>query len=228
MLLATHVTMVPPRLHFACCSIAWLFFACASKQGSDADASPQGGSGGTSTIGGAGAISPAAGTSNASGGANGANGAGASSGAGNGGNAGSAGKTSGTTDTGGAGSAAGASGEFEQECLARAADACEQCLCSACTDQLQACASTEGCPEVVICIRDNHCTGIACYCGTFDAIACANGEANGPCKAAILDAPGGRVPTLISPSAGPASDAALAISVCEQPGQPCAQACSSR
>ena len=213
--------MVLSRLQSACCLLAWLFFACASKQGTDADASPHEGSGTTSTMAASG-VSSAAGTSNAGGAGSG------SAGGPSGGGAGSAGKTSGATDTGGASSAAGASSEFEQECLARAADACEQCLCSSCTDQLQACAATEGCPELVVCIRDNHCTGIACYCGTFDPIACANGEANGPCKAAILDAPGGRVPTLISPSAGPASDAAVAISLCEQSGQPCAQACSSR
>ena len=215
--------MVPPRPHFAFCLLAWLFFACASKPGNDADASPRDGSGGTSTMAGSG-DSPIAGTSTAGGGSAG----GPSGGGASGGSGGSADTTSGAADTGGAGSAAGASGEFEQGCLARAADACEQCLCTSCTDQLQACAATEGCPELVVCIRDNHCQGAACYCGTFDPVACANGQANGPCKAAILDAPGGRVPTLISPSAGPASDAAVAISHCEQSGQPCAQACSSR
>jgi hypothetical protein len=135
---------------------------------------------------------------------------------------------SGAANVSSAGCAAWPSEQFEQDCLAHAADSCEQCLCSSCTEQLQACAATEGCPELLVCIRDNHCEGIACYCGTFDAVACANGEANGPCKAAILDAPGGRVPTLIRPSAGPASDAAVAISLCQQSGQPCAQACSSR
>jgi hypothetical protein len=166
-------------------------------------------------------VSPAACISNA-GGASGGRAGGPS------GVAGSADETSGAANTGGAGSAAGASGQFEQDCLARAADACEQCLCSSCTDQLKACAATEGCPELVVCIRGNQCQGIACYCGTFDAIACANGQADGPCKSAILDAPGGRKPTLINPSGGPASDAAVAISLCEQSGAPCAQACSSR
>jgi hypothetical protein len=214
--------MVLSRPQSACCLLAWLFFACASKQGSDADAPPREESGGTSTIGGSG-LSPAAGTSTAGGGS-----AAGPSGGGGAGTAGSAEKTSGAANAGDASAAAGASGEFEQQCLARAADACEQCLCSSCTDQLQACAATEGCPELVVCIRDNHCQGIACYCGTFDAIACTNGQANGPCKAAILEAPGGRVPTVLSPSAGPASDAAVAISLCEQSGAPCAQACSSR
>jgi hypothetical protein len=215
--------MAPARPHSAFCLLAWVVFACASKQGSDVDASPREGTGGTSMIGGSG-VSPAAGTSSAGSSAGGRAG-GPSGGAAS---AGSADKTSGAPNTGGGGSAAGASGDFEQECLARAADACEQCLCSSCTEQLQACAATAGCPELLVCIRDHHCQGIACYCGTFDALACANGEANGPCKAAILDAPGGRVPTLLSPSAGPASDAALAISRCEQSGQPCAQACSSK
>jgi hypothetical protein len=214
--------MVPSRLCFAVCLQAWLFCACASKPGTDGDASPQEGSGGTSTIGGSGSVGPFAGTSNEVGAASAA---GAVS-AGGVASAGSAASSSGAANAGDGGSAAGASGEFEQECLARAADACEQCLCSSCTDQVQACAATQGCPELVVCIRANNCEGIACYCGTFDPIACANGEANGPCKAAILEAPGARVPTLISPSAGPASDAAVAISHCQQSGQPCASTCS--
>jgi hypothetical protein len=220
-LLATHVTMVRSRPHFAVCLLAWLFFACASKQGSNADVSPPEGSGGTSMMADSG-VSAAGGTSNEVGAGSGAVSVGGVV------NAGGADGTSGAANASGAGSTAGPSGEFESACLARAADSCEQCLCSSCTEPLQACAATEGCPELAVCIRDNHCRGIACYCGTFDAITCANGEANGPCKAAILDAPGGRMPTLISPSAGPASDAAVAISLCEQSGQPCAQACSSR
>lgn len=217
--------MAPARSHSAFCLLAWLFFACASKPGSDADASLRGGSGGTSMIRGSG-VSPAAGTSGP-GGSGGSGGSGGPSGGGAAG-AGSADEASRAANAGGAGSAAGASAEFEQECLARAADACEQCLCSSCTDQLQACAATAGCPELLSCIRDNRCQGIGCYCGPSDAVACANGEASGPCKAAILEAPGGRAPTLLSPSAGPASDAALAISLCGQSGQPCAQACSYR
>lgn len=203
--------MVVSRPQSARCLLAWLFFACASKQGNDTEASLREGSGETSTIAGSN-VSADAGTSNDVGA----------------GGAGGATSASGAANAGGAGGAGGPSGQFEQDCLARAADACEQCLCSSCTDQLQACAATEGCPELAVCIRDSHCQGIACYCGTFDAIACANGQANGPCKSAILDAPGGRLPTLISPSAGPASDAAVAISLCEQSGAPCAPACSSR
>jgi hypothetical protein len=42
-----------------------------------------------------------------------------------------------------------------------------------------------------------------------------------------LAAPGSRVPTVLNPSAGPASDAAAAISGCMQPGKSCAAACPS-
>jgi len=208
--------MVSLRPETAVCLLAWLFFACAPKAESDDDASSREASGGTMATAGSG-VSAAAGTNNqiretSAGGA--ASAAGAS--------------TSGVADAGAAGAAAGPAAEFEQACLAQAASPCEQCLCSSCTEQLQACAVTDGCPALVVCIRDNHCEGIDCYCGSFDAVACVNGEADGPCKAAILDAPGGRVPTLLSPSAGPASDAAVAISRCEQSGQPCAEACSSR
>lgn len=213
--------MVFSRAQSAFGLLAWLFFACASKQESDAEAPPQEGSGGTSTMAGSG-VSVAASTSNEVGVS-----AGGAASVGGAASAGSAVSTSGAAHVSGA-SAIGPAEEFEQDCLARAESSCEQCLCSSCTEQLRACAATEGCPELVVCIRDHHCAGIACYCGTFDAIACANGEANGPCKAAILDAPGSRLPTLINPSAGPASDAAVDISHCEQPGQPCTEACASK
>jgi hypothetical protein len=222
-----HAPMVTSRPHSAFCLLAWLIFACGAKPGGDADASPREASGGTTAELG---VSAGTSTSNEGGAANlgGAANTGGATNAGGATSTGGATSPGGAANTGGAGSAAGASGDFEQDCLAVAADSCEQCLCSSCTDQLRACADTEGCPELAVCIRDNHCKGIACYCGTFDPVACANGEANGPCKSAILDAPGGRVPTLLSPSAGPASDAAVAISHCQQSGQPCAQACSSR
>lgn len=115
---------------------------------------------------------------------------------------------------------------FEADCLACAASDCERCLCSNCGEQLVACSNIEGCPEIAACIRESGCAGLDCYCGSFDAIACAGGQADGPCKAAILAAPGAREPTALEPSAGPASDAAVAIGLCAQPGQPCAKACS--
>lgn len=116
-------------------------------------------------------------------------------------------------------------GSFEENCLACAATSCERCLCTDCSEPVQACASTSGCPQIAACIRASGCVGIACYCGTFDAVACGAGQANGPCKATILAAPGSSVPSLLNPSAGPASDAAVAIAACTQPGQSCAQAC---
>jgi hypothetical protein len=114
---------------------------------------------------------------------------------------------------------------FEQTCLACATDDCERCLCSECTDALQTCADTAGCPEILLCIREQQCDGLACYCGTFDPVACSSGQSNGPCKATILQAPGSSEPTLVHQSAGPASDAALAIADCTQVGRPCAGAC---
>jgi hypothetical protein len=133
----------------------------------------------------------------------------------------------GAPGAGGGACGAGSDATFEQSCVACAASACEKCLCTECTDELQHCAKTSGCPEITACIRAAQCTGVDCYCGTFDAVSCAAGQSNGPCKAAILAAPGSRVPTVLNPSAGPASDAAAAISGCMQPGQGCAAACPS-
>jgi hypothetical protein len=116
---------------------------------------------------------------------------------------------------------------FEARCLACATTSCEQCLCSECTEELETCSTTPGCPEIAACVKDSGCTGVDCYCGTFDAVSCAAGQADGPCKSSIVDAPGGKVPTLLDPSAGPASDAAIAIAQCSQPGQPCATPCGS-
>jgi len=88
-----------------------------------------------------------------------------------------------------------------------------------------ACASTEGCQEILACVRDKGCTGIDCYCGTFNALACSGGQSDGPCKSVFLAAPGAHEPSLMAPSAGPASDAALAVGTCAQ-GQACNQTCS--
>lgn len=145
-------------------------------------------------------------------------------------NAGSAGNNA---AAGGAGSdvpapcaTGGAAGGFEQQCSACASDGCERCLCSECTDQLEACSETDGCPEIAACIRQHGCQGIDCYCGNFDAVSCANGQADGPCKLVILAAPGGRVPTLLAPSAGPASDAAVEISACARAESVCSEECA--
>lgn len=223
-----HATMVFLRRRPAFFLPAWLFVACVSKQGEDADASPREMNSAGAVTGGAGSSTSQAGAVASGGATSMAGGAGASSTSGSGGvvSAGTGGSSGGGAISSEA--SAGAPAEIEQACLAVAASPCERCLCSQCTEQLQTCAATEGCPELAQCIRESGCEGIACYCGSFDAVACANGEANGPCKSAILDAPGGHVPSLLSPSAGPASDAAVAISACAQSGQPCAQACASR
>jgi hypothetical protein len=120
----------------------------------------------------------------------------------------------------------GNSAGFEQDCLACAQNSCDRCLCSDCTEQLQHCAATPGCAEILVCTRQSGCSGSDCYCGDFGAVACVQGQANGPCKSVILDAPGGHVPTLVNPSGGPASDAAVAISTCTQAGHPCASDCT--
>lgn len=148
----------------------------------------------------------------------------AGTGAGHGGSAPGSGGFAGASDEAGS---AEASSSFEQACVTGAATACEECLCTECTSQLEKCDATSGCAEITACIRDARCTGVDCYCGHFDAWTCLGGQSDGPCKATILAAPGGRAPTLSAPSAGPASDAALAIGDCGQPGKACAAACSN-
>jgi hypothetical protein len=99
-------------------------------------------------------------------------------------------------------------------------DACGSCLCDACAAEVASCTATPGCFEIVACARLNGCVGFACFCGSVDLIACATiGGANGPCVDATLGAPGSHLPSLASPSAGPASEAALAIANCS--GQRC-------
>ena len=124
-----------------------------------------------------------------------------------------------------AGTAGAAGASFEERCLGAAANDCEECACTHCSVQLQTSAETSGCPEITACIRTSGCTGVDCYCGTFDAAACASGQADGPCRSAMLNAPGGKMPTLLSPSAGPAADAAVAIDGCMHAAEPGAAAC---
>jgi hypothetical protein len=197
---------------------ASVLLACGSNEPSNPPANPGGASG-------AGSGGATAGLSTG--------GAPASGGLGGGGSM-STGGTAGSSGSGGGAGSAGAAGAceaedpaltFEENCLACAETDCERCLCTDCVEQLQACAETSGCPEILACIQASQCTGVDCYCGTFDAVACAGGQSNGPCKSAILAAPGSREPSLLDRSAGPASDAAVAISDCAQPGASCAESC---
>jgi hypothetical protein len=230
------------RCHCVFFTQAFLAFGCAgASDANDAGTGGMGtaGAGGTSTAGASGTSTAGASGTSAAGtggtvGVGGAKGgtAGTNDGvptqAGSGGASGAAGNIAAAgTISGGAGAAGGPSASFEVACLADAADACERCLCSECSEPLEACANTAGCPEIAACIRQSQCRGVDCYCGSADALTCASGLGNGPCKAAILEAPGGREPSLLNPSAGPASDAAVAISTCAEEGQPCAEACSS-
>lgn len=92
--------------------------------------------------------------------------------------------------------------------------ACTACLCMKCPTQVSTCEATPGCQAIAECVASSRCQGAACYCGTADTIACAAGSANGPCRDAILNAPGGHKPTLTNQSAGPAADAAIAVANC--------------
>jgi hypothetical protein len=104
-------------------------------------------------------------------------------------------------------------------------DACGNCVCGACANELEVCAATPGCAEILTCVRESGCTGNECYCGDTRLTQCAAGGGNGPCKAAVLAAPGGKEPTLLNPSGGPASDAALAIANCAEEDNSCADVC---
>jgi hypothetical protein len=198
---------------------AGVMLACGSKEASDAPANPSGASGATGSSGGT-TAGLSTGATSASGGLAGSRSA-------------STGGTAGSSAGGGAGRAGAAVAcesedpalSFEENCLMCAEIDCERCLCTGCAEQLQACAQTSGCPEIGACIRTSQCAGVDCYCGTFDAIACASGQSDGPCKSVILAAPGSREPSLANPSAGPASDAAIAISACTEPGASCAESC---
>jgi hypothetical protein len=107
--------------------------------------------------------------------------------------------------------------DFEARCQACAEDACARCLCDECPTETEACQRTAGCAEIAACVVETACAGAACFCGDADALRCLSGESNGPCKDVILNAPGGRTPSLDNPSAGPASDAAVALSSCTEP-----------
>lgn len=104
-------------------------------------------------------------------------------------------------------------------------DACGACVCRECGAELDACANTPGCPEILACVRENACSGSDCFCGDAALPRCFAGGGDGPCKAVVLAAPGGREPTLDNPSGGPASDAALEVGECAEDDDGCADVC---
>jgi hypothetical protein len=117
--------------------------------------------------------------------------------------------------------------DWDANCLACAgSDPCAECACTKCAEQLRDCDATPGCPDIAACVRTSGCTGAQCYCGTMDFVTCASGTANGPCKDVMLAAPGGKAPTTADPSAGPASDALLAVNACMQDPNTCAPSCN--
>ncbi|HTV17386.1 MAG TPA: hypothetical protein VMG12_01905 [Polyangiaceae bacterium] len=104
-------------------------------------------------------------------------------------------------------------------------DACGACVCEECSSELDTCANTPGCPEILACVRENDCSGTDCFCGDTLLARCFAGNGNGPCKDVVLAAPGGREPTLNDPSGGPASDAALAVGECADDDDTCSDVC---
>lgn len=104
-------------------------------------------------------------------------------------------------------------------------DACGECVCRECGESLDTCANTPGCAEILACVRENGCSGTDCFCGDTTIARCFAGGADGPCKEAVLSAPGGREPTISDPSGGPASDAALAVGECADEDDRCADVC---
>lgn len=104
-------------------------------------------------------------------------------------------------------------------------DACGACVCRECGAELDTCANTPGCPEILACVRENGCSGTDCYCGDASLTRCFDGGGDGPCKEAVLAAPGGREPSLDDPSGGPASDAALEVGECADDDDGCSDVC---
>jgi hypothetical protein len=106
-----------------------------------------------------------------------------------------------------------------------ATDACAGCICDRCSDTLQTCVETDGCPEILACVRESGCTGRDCFCGDAGLIECLEGAGNGPCRDVILAAPGGHAPTAQDPSAGPASQAAQDVGNCAEDDDQCSELC---
>jgi len=104
-------------------------------------------------------------------------------------------------------------------------DQCAACICERCSDTLQTCLETDGCPAILVCVRESGCTGRDCFCGDASLVDCLQGEGDGPCRDAILAAPGGRAPSAQDPSAGPASDAAQQVGDCAEDEDQCSELC---
>lgn len=104
-------------------------------------------------------------------------------------------------------------------------DACADCVCERCSSELGRCAETPGCAEILACVREAACSGRECFCGDAGLTECLRGESNGPCKEVVLAAPESREPSLDDPSAGPASDAALAVGDCADSDDECGELC---
>jgi hypothetical protein len=166
---------------------------------------------------------------------------GGSSGTGGTGGSGTAGRATGGNTAGGeAGTTSGAGGEggsmacnpddtsvpFKTRCLACAKNACGECLCTDCTSNLQTCQNTPGCQDIAQCVVDAGCKDVSCYCGSVAEATClATGQADGPCKDVILNAPGGHAPSATDISAGPAATAAIAVGLCATMGGACETEC---
>lgn len=204
-------------------ALAFALTACASDGAPEGDDSSRGGAS-AGAAGQSGAASAGSATAGAS-----LTGGAASAGSNSGGATGALAGSSGSS-----GNVAGGScredvpdAEWEANCLGCAAgDACASCACQSCAAEIHVCEDTPGCLEIAACVKLTSCVGVDCYCGTDTAATCANGGGNGPCKAAILNAPGGKAPTLLQPSGGPASDAVTALATCMQDMSKCGSLCN--
>ena len=65
-----------------------------------------------------------------------------------------------------------------QMCLDMAETECEDCACTNCLAEVQACQMDPGCVEIRMCAQENMCTGIECL-GPCGAVIDANGGAFG-------------------------------------------------
>jgi hypothetical protein len=75
-------------------------------------------------------------------------------------------------------------------------EACERCACFKCMQEVLDCRDDSDatrrmrCNVLVGCGLENDCTGLDCYCGTADILACGTGSANGPCIPEVEQAAG--------------------------------------
>jgi hypothetical protein len=204
-------------------ALAFALTACASDGAPEGDDSSRGGaSAGASGQPGAASAGSATGGAGSAGSAPAGSGGGGVTGlpvagsSGSSGNVGSGGCREGVAEA-----------EWAANCVACAAgDACASCACQSCAAEIHTCEDTPGCLEIAACVKLASCVDVECYCGTDTAAACANGGGNGPCKAAVLNAPGGKAPTLLQPSGGPASDAVTALATCMQEMSKCGSLCN--